>query len=126
MKSALLACLALSLSSCLSSTPDVCTQTATEPATSVTGPKTASVNQAVAFTIGYPIENGCGKLAGVSEQVQGATRFLGVMVKYDGCNCPQTVTASQTSYTFQTAQAGTYFLKFATTGGFITDTLVVK
>lgn len=123
---ALAAC-TLGLTGCLDGGANTCSQTVTEPATNVTGPKTVAVNQDAIFTIDYPIESSCGKSNGALDQAQGNTHYIGVQVVYDGCNCPQIVTAKQATYTFKPTQAGTYFLKFtAANNAFITDTLVAK
>ena len=123
---ALTAC-ALALTGCLSNNANTCSQTLTAPASTVAGPKTVAVNQPATFLINYPIESPCGKSNGALEQVIGTTRYVGVQVVYDGCNCPLLTSQSQTSYTFTPTQVGTYFLKFSSgTNAYITDTLVVQ
>lgn len=126
MKILLFAAFALGLTSCLSTPADTCQQTIITPVLSVTGPKTTTVSQPAIFTLSYEILNGCGTFAGLQEQTSGMARAIGINVQYSGCNCPQAVTAAQTTYTFQPPAAGTYYLQFANSTGFVKDTLVVK
>ncbi|MVN77956.1 hypothetical protein GO988_16625 [Hymenobacter sp. HMF4947] len=122
----LFAAFALGLTSCLSTSPDTCQSTALTPVLSATGPKTIAVNQPATFTLSYEIQNGCGTFAGLQEQANTDTRLVGVNIKYDGCNCPQTVTPAQTTYTFQPTTAGTYYVRFVGSTGYLIDTLVAK
>lgn len=128
MKYLLLALSTLLLTSCLNASESVCESTVVAPVLSATGPKTGAVNQPATFTLAYQIQSPCGKFSGVDEAKvpTSNTRVLSVKVSYSGCNCPQAAVPSRATYTFQPAQAGTYYLQFASTNGFFTDTLVVK
>lgn len=126
MKILLFAAFALGLTSCLSTSPEACQATAPTPVLSATGPKTIAVNQPAVFALSYEIQNGCGAFAGLQEQASTNTHLVSINIKYDGCNCPQTVTPAQTTYTFQPTAAGTYYVRFLSDTGYITDTLVAK
>lgn len=127
MKYLLLAATTLGLSSCLGTKDDTCQATVIVPALAAAGPRTVAVNQPTAFVLRYQIANGCGKYAGLQEASNGSdTRLVGVGVRYDGCVCTQVITDAQATYNFQPTQAGTYYLKFITATGYLTDTLVVK
>ncbi|RZK23889.1 MAG: hypothetical protein EOO56_03460 [Hymenobacter sp.] len=119
---------ALSLTSCLSAQEPTCTSTAYAPIVSAIGPKTAAVNQPVAFVLGYALGSDCGAFSSVvAIPSTGNVLQIGVMGVYNGCACNSTTTTSQTSYQFQASTPGTYLLQFLTTNNtFITDTVVVK
>lgn len=126
MKYYLLAATALSLTSCLSTQPDTCSATVVTPITTATGPKTVAVNAPAVYTLVYTPAGGCGTSSSVTPLTNGNTQVVNVNVTYTNCNCAALPTLAQTTYTFQPTQAGTYYLKFVATGGYLTDTLVVK
>ena len=115
----------LSLTSCLSSGDSVCSTNTIVPAVAVSGPKTVTVNQPAVYTIDYEL-GACGSFINLAEQVLGNSHLVGVNVQYNGCNCPNTVTQEQATYTFKPTQPGTYYLQFAANNGNIKDTLVVN
>lgn len=118
----------LSLTSCLSKDANVCTATQIEPVSSAVGPKTASVNQTVTYTINYAPLSTCGDFDGFVEQAGATanTRVVGTRVKYSSCDCPASTAVKLTTYTLKPTQAGTYYLNFISTTGYIADTLVVQ
>ncbi len=126
MKTYVLALLAFGATSCLSVGPDTCNTTLLTPVTSVTGPKTAAVNQPVVYTLTYTPAGGCGTLADLTEQATGNTRAISVNVNYTGCTCAAPADPAQTTYTFQPSQAGTYYLRFVGNSAYLVDTLVVQ
>ena len=129
MKKILLAASTLSLSGCLNNnSPSECQSTQVVPVSSAIGPKTVAVNQPATYSLTYQPGSACGKLSSVAEQVPIAanTHLLGVQVDYNGCNCPQTTTLAQALYTFVPTQPGTYYFRFVTASGYLTDTLVAK
>lgn len=128
VKSLLLSLAALGLTSCLNTPESVCESTIVEPTLSATGPKTVGVNQPATFALAYQSQSACGKLSSVADATTASpnVRVVGIKVAYSGCNCPQTTVPSQATYTFVPTQAGTYYLQFVTTSGYLTDTLVVK
>jgi len=126
MKYYLLAATALSFSSCISTQPDTCSATVVTPVTTATGPKTVAVNAPAVYTLGYTPAAGCGTLGSFAQQTSGNTQVVSVNVNYTTCSCAALATPGQTTYTFQPTQVGTYYLKFVTATGYLTDTLVVK
>ncbi len=117
-----------SLTSCLSKDTNVCTATQVEPVISAIGPKTASVNQTVTYTVSYAPLSTCGNFDGFTEQSGAAanTLVVGTRVKYSSCDCPVSTAVKLTTYTVKPTQAGTYYLNFISANGYIADTLVVQ
>jgi hypothetical protein len=117
---------ASALSGCLSTQEPTCNTTSYVPIVSATGPKTIGVNQPAVFAIGYALGSSCGTLSNVTAVPSGNTLQVGVVGNYNGCACNTTTTVSQTTYQFQAATPGTYYVQFLTgTNTFITDTVVV-
>jgi len=123
---AALTLLTLSATSCLNVGPDNCNATLLTPVQSATGPKTVAVNQAAVYTLVYAPASGCGKLGSLIEQVAGTTRTVTLNVNYTSCACGTAGATAQTTYTFQPAQAGTYYLRFVGSNSYLVDTLVVQ
>ncbi len=131
MKFFLNACLfvysACGLTSCLSVKEPVCQSTGFANITSVSGPRTASVNQPVVFLLRYSLGTDCGTYTSVQSLPNGNTLQVAVGASYNGCACTATTTTAQVPYQFQATVAGTYYLNFLTTNNaFITDTVVVQ
>jgi len=126
MKTYVFVMLACGATSCLGVGPDTCNTTLLTPVTSVTGPKTAAVNQPVVYTLTYTPAGGCGTLANLTEQGASNTRAVSINVNYTSCTCATPAAPAQTTYTFQPSQAGTYYLRFVGNSAYLVDTLVVQ
>lgn len=106
---------------------DNCITYQQSPVAEVTGPKTGSINKDINFTVSFGCSSGCAKYGTCSQTVDGNTRTIMVITRYEGCICTMIAPILQTTYTFKTAQAGTYFLKFLQSNNYyLTDTLVVQ
>ena len=120
------------LPGCLAVDEPVCQSTILVPVTTASGPRTAAAGQAVTYNLGYSIGNSCGTFGTIITNTlpnnDGSTvQQVGINGSYKGCSCSPTTTASQTSYQFTPAKAGTYYVQFLTTNNaFITDTLTVR
>ena len=80
-----------------------------------------------AYQLMFHCSNGCGDFDSVQETVDGNTRTIKVLAKYEGCICTQDIPERQGLYTFAPAQSGTYTLKFDKGDGtFLTETIVVE
>lgn len=102
-----------------------CITTVYAPATEVTGPATATVNQEVDFIVKFKIENSCGAYLGFS-QSNGWPKQVAPTVRYNGCECNDAITNLTKNYRFKATTAGEYVLKFLTTNNqYITKTINV-
>ena len=71
--------------------------------------------------------SGCGKFDKFEETINGNTRIIKVIIKYEGCICTQDFFTQSANYVFTTSIPGTYILKFQKTdGSFITETVVIE
>ncbi|NML66441.1 hypothetical protein HHL22_14610 [Hymenobacter sp. RP-2-7] len=122
----------LALPGCLAVSEPVCQSTILVPITTATGPRTATVGQAVTYNLVYSIGNDCGTFGNIVtntiNNTDGTTvQQVGVNGSYTGCSCNATTTSSQTTYQFTPTKAGTYYVQFLTTNNaYLTDTLTVR
>ena len=87
---------------------------------------TADMSGAI-YKVDFPISNGCGKFDKFEEIINGNTRIIKVIIKYEGCICTQDFFTQSANYVFTTSIPGTYILKFQKTdGSFITETVVIE
>lgn len=95
--------------------------------TAVTGPTTGTVNQEVALSVTYAVDNSCGQFNKYVETLNGNTKTIEVEAKYVGTNCGTTPATKTEPYKFIVNQAGTYVFKFKKSATeFITQTVVVQ
>ena len=79
------------------------------------------------FKVDFGISNGCGKFNKFVETINGNTRTIKVIAKYEGCICTQDASIKSTNYVFTTSTTGTYTLKFQKADGtFFTETVVIN
>ena len=80
----------------------------------------------VVYKIDFPISNGCGKFNKFEETINGNTRVIKVIAKYEGCICTEIFSIQSANYTFTTKTSGTYILKFLKADGtFFIETVVI-
>ena len=80
----------------------------------------------VVYKIDFPISNGCGKFNKFEETINGNTRVIKVIAKYEGCICTEIFSTQSANYTFTTKTSGTYILKFLKADGtFFIETVVI-
>ena len=78
------------------------------------------------FQVDFYISNGCGKFEKFEEKIEGNTRTIKVIGKYEGCICTQELSLKSANYVFTTSTSGTYTLKFLKSDGtFFTETVVI-
>jgi hypothetical protein len=78
------------------------------------------------FNVAFYVNNGCGDFGSFEETIDGNTITIKVIAKYEGCVCTDDIPLRESVYTFTSATAGTYTLKFLKTDGtFITETVVI-
>lgn len=116
----------LALTSCdITDDTQTCIATIYAPATEVTGPATATINQEVDFAVKFKIENSCGSFLGFAESTA-TPKQIAATVRYDGCDCNEVVTNVTKNYKFKATVAGEYTLKFLTANSqYITKTITV-
>ena len=81
----------------------------------VNGPTTGAVNQDINLNVSFPCFNGCGQFETFEKSSNADTTIIKVFARYEGCVCTMDAPTRTTTYTFRTAQAGTYHLKFMQT-----------
>lgn len=77
----------------------------------VTGPATTTVNVPVTFNASFKILSSCGSFSRFSE-TNGFPKEIVAVVNYEGCRCTQLASTVTKPYTFQSATAGEFILKF--------------
>lgn len=78
-----------------------------------------------AYRVMFHCSNGCGNFDSFQETVNGNTRTIKVLAKYEGCICTQDIPERNGVYIFNPTVAGTYTLKFDKGDGtYITETVV--
>ena len=78
------------------------------------------------YKVDFPISNGCGKFNKFEETINGNTRVIKVIAKYEGCICTEIFSIQSANYTFTTKTSGTYILKFLKADGtFFIETVVI-
>ena len=104
---------------------NICSSTLYAPATQVTGPSTATVNEQVTYAVSFNIANSCGAFSSFTSST-GFPKQVAAVVNYNGCSCtPQNTTVTK-NFQYTPTQAGTYEFKFVSgTNTFITKTLTV-
>ena len=79
------------------------------------------------FKVVFGISNGCGRFNKFVETINGNTRTIKVIARYEGCICTQDASIKSANYVFTTSTTGTYTLKFQKTDGtFFTETVVIN
>jgi len=79
------------------------------------------------FKLDFYVNNGCGQFDSFDEIVEGNTRIIKVLTKYEGEFCTMDIPLREIIYTFNASIAGTYTLKFLKTDGtYFTETVVVE
>lgn len=79
------------------------------------------------FKVDFGISNGCGKFNKFVETINGNTRTIKVIAKYEGCICNQDASIKSANYVFTTSITGTYTLKFQKADGtFFTETVLIN
>lgn len=123
----LLSLFVIILSSCLKKETDNCVSYSEAPITEVTGSETGFINQPVNLTVSFGCFNGCGNFGRLETSQSNDTTIIKVIAKYSGCICTQDAPIRQTNYAFQSATAGTYFLKFSKLdGSFILKQVLIQ
>lgn len=78
------------------------------------------------YKVDFPISNGCGKFNKFEETINGNTRIIKVIAKYEGCICTQDFSIKSANYVFTSSVPGTYTLKFLKADGtFFIETVVI-
>lgn len=78
------------------------------------------------YKVDFPISNGCGKFNKFEETIDGNTRIIKVIAKYEGCICTQDFSIKSANYVFTSSVPGTYTLKFLKADGtFFIETIVI-
>lgn len=79
------------------------------------------------YKVYFYVGNGCGNFGSFEETVDGNTRTIKVIAKYEGCVCTEDIPLRDTVYSFNPTAPGTYTLKFVQEDNtFITETVVVE
>ncbi len=103
-----------------------CISTVYAPATEVTGPATATVNQDVTYVVKYKIENSCGAFLNFAKN-ETLPLQIAVVARYSGCNCNEVARIETRNYIYKPATAGEHTIKFFSGNGlFISKTLTVN
>jgi len=90
-------------------------------------PLTGEINKDIMIDVSFGCFNGCGQFGSFEEDKQGKTLTIKVIAKYEGCICTQNAPIRQTTYTFNTAEKGIYYLKFLENdNSYLTDTLIIQ
>lgn len=80
-----------------------------------------------AYKVDFYVNNGCGNFLLFDETIDGNTRTIKVIAKYEGEICTMDVPLREATYTFDPVTAGTYTLKFLMEDGtYQTETFVVQ
>jgi len=79
-----------------------------------------------AYRVTFNCSSGCGNFDSFEEIVEGNTRTIKVIAKYEGCTCTDDTPLREATYGFNPTVPGIYTLKFLKTDGtFFTETFVV-
>lgn len=106
---------------------DECVEYKQAPVTLTNTPLTGEINKDILIDVSFGCFNGCGQFGSFEEDKQGNTLIIKVIAKYQGCTCTHDVPIRQTTYTFNTAEKGTYYLKFLKNdNNYLTDTLIIQ
>ena len=118
---------AVILTSCMKDNEDECIEYKQAPVTLTNTPSTGQINSDILINVSFGCINGCGQFGSFEETCQGNTLTIKVIAKYEGCICTQEAPIRQTTYTFSTAEQGTYYLKFLqNNNNYLTDTLIIQ
>lgn len=97
------------------------------PVTKVDGPNTGVINQEIFLLVSFGCNSDCGDFGYFEQSFSGNTTTINVIAKYEGCFCTQGAPIRQTIYKFNSAQTGTYYLKFLKTpGNYLIDTITIR
>lgn len=108
-----------------SKTPNECVSFLQTGIAAITLDPTVDMMGAV-YKVDFPISNGCGKFNKFEETIDGNTRIVKVIAKYEGCICTQDFSIKSTNYVFTSSVPGTYTLKFLKADGtFFIETVVI-
>lgn len=108
-----------------SKTPNECVSFLQTGIAAITLDPTVDMMGAV-YKVDFPISNGCGKFNKFEETIDGNTRIIKVIAKYEGCICTQDFSIKSTNYVFTSSVPGTYTLKFLKADGtFFIETVVI-
>lgn len=81
--------------------------------TSVTGETTGAVNDTIALSVTYTVDNSCGAFQTFQQENTGAfEKEIGVLAQYEGCDCEETETTLTQTYQFKPTTPGTYLFRF--------------
>jgi hypothetical protein len=89
----------------------VCFSQVYAPATEVTGPETATINQEVTYFVKFNVTNSCGTFYNFAVST-GFPKQVAAVVNYDGCSCTAQTTSVTKSYKYTPTQAGSYLFQF--------------
>ena len=96
---------------------------------SVTGPSTANVNTNVTFVVTYPYSNGCDYIGRFEETKNSNVISIKAFSKPVPKNtiCTQDIGTRTIEYTFRSATAGAFELRFRSRdGSFVTHTITIQ
>jgi hypothetical protein len=98
-----------------------CYQQAYAPTTAVNGPNETTVNVPITLNISFSLGNTCGEFIRFSETVS-FPKSVVATAEYTGCDCAIDTSINTEPYVFTAPTAGTYELRFLTSG----ETPIVK
>jgi PBP1b-binding outer membrane lipoprotein LpoB len=91
-------------------------------------PSTGLVNQDIPIDISFQFGNSCFEFDSFQEIVEGNTRIIKVIARYNHCNyCSQGIISNKKTYSFRTSSPGNYTFNFSQGGNnFISSTLLIQ
>lgn len=97
------------------------------PATAVTGPTSAAINQEITLNVSYKSRVKCSDFSAFHKQSLANQRTITTTVTYDACACTDSIVGIRTeAFKFKEAAAGVYELKFKKEAdGFVNHTVTV-
>lgn len=104
--------MALGLFSCKKEKEENCDSVKPAFVTSVLGPSTAKVHEAVPVDVYFQVNNGCGQFSRFIETTSANKRTIEVEAKYSGCACTLDMPTRLEKYNFISDQSGPVELRF--------------
>lgn len=97
------------------------------PATAVTGPTSAAINQEITLNVSYKSRVNCSDFSAFHKQSLANQRTITTTVTYDACACTDSIVSIRTeAFKFKEAAAGVYEFKFKKEAdGFVNHTVTV-
>lgn len=119
--------IAVLFASCSYSSESNCPVLVSVPASAVTGPTEAAINEEISLNVSYRSKANCSDFSAFNKQNIVNQRVITTNVIYDACNCSDsTVTTRTEVFKFKEATAGVYELKFKKENdGFVNHTVTV-